>query len=362
MQSTLEYQPDFARVRETWNAYWAGEMIHRPLVVAHVPKSGVYEHKTKHAYYNLINDNAKEHLADIDAMLDATWYMAESVPTFAPNLGPDQVAAFLGAELKTSEDSKTTTWVDHIVDEDEWEKHLPLKIDPNNAWYRRYLAVCERMREHATGRYVVGTPDLHTNADALSALRGTAGLSMDLYDCPNEILQAMSDMSALYPTLFNASRAACGNNSTTGMSSWIPFWCESTYAVVQCDFLAMIGPEQAREFFLPAIEEEAQFLDHCVFHLDGPDALRHIDDILAIDAIDAVQWVSGAGQKPMWQWTEVLQKIQAAGKGLQIWDITCEQVKQVHKELKPEGVVYCTKDMESRSEVDDLCDWLEKNT
>jgi len=28
MQSTLEYQPDFARVRETWNAYWAGEMIH----------------------------------------------------------------------------------------------------------------------------------------------------------------------------------------------------------------------------------------------------------------------------------------------------------------------------------------------
>ncbi len=103
-------------------------------------------------------------------------------------------------------------------------------------------------------------------------------------------------------------------------------------------------------------------MDHCVFHLDGPDALRHIDDILAIDAIDVVQWVSGAGQKPMWQWTEVLQKIQAAGKGIQVWDITCEQVKQVHKELKPEGVVYCPQGMESRSEVDDLCEWLEQNT
>ena len=87
-----------------------------------------------------------------------------------------------------------------------------------------------------------------------------------------------------------------------------------------------------------------------------------LDDILSIDAIDVVQWVSGAGQKPMWQWTEVLQKIQAAGKGVQVWDITCEEVKQVHKELKPEGVVYCTQDMQSPDEVDDLCQWLEKNT
>jgi len=362
MESTLKYQPDFPRIREAWNAYWEGEMINRPLVVANVPKSGVYKNFQAQAYYNLITGNIDAHLANIDAMLEANWFMGESVPMFRPDLGPDQVAAFLGAELQTSEDSKTTVWVDHIVEEDEWEKHLPLRIDPDNKWYRHYLTVCERMREHAAGRYVVGTPDLHTNADALSALRGTAGLSLDLYDCPEEVHQAMNDMRALYQPLFNASRAACGNNAETGMSSWIPFWCEKTYAVVQCDFLAMIGPAQAREFFLPAIEEEARFLDHCVFHLDGPDALRHLDDILAIEAIDVVQWVSGAGQKPMWQWTEVLQKIQAAGKGIQVWDITCEQVKQVHKELKPEGVVYCTQGMESRSEVDALCEWLEKNT
>ncbi len=362
MKSTLEYQPDFARIREAWDAYWAGEMINRPLVVANVPKSGVYKNWVAEASYDLVTGNVDSYLNSVDKMLEATWYMAESVPSFAPDFGPDQVAAFLGGNIEVSPDSKSTSWVDPIVDEDEWGKHFPLRIDPNNEWHQRFLSLCKRMREHAAGRYVVGTLDLHTNADALSALRGTAGLSMDLYDCPEEIQQAMGDMRALYPALLNAATAACGNNTSTGMTSWIQFWCEKTYAVVQCDFLAMIGPEQAREFIIPAIEEEAQFLDHCVFHLDGPDALRHIDDILAIDAIDVVQWVSGAGQKPMWQWTEVLQKIQAAGKGIQVWDITCEQVKQVHKELKPEGVVYCPQGMESRSEVDDLCEWLEQNT
>ncbi len=358
----LKYLENFDEVKIKWNAFWAGEMLKRPLVVAHVPKSGVYENFTADKYYNLINNDVDSFLSSVDKMLDATWYMAESVPFFSPDLGPDQIAAFLGSEIYSSEDSKNTSWVKHIVEnKDDWSGFLPLKFDPDNKWLKQHSEICAKTAKHAKGKYVVGVADFHTNADALSALRSPGGLCMDLFDCPDKISNAMHDIRKLYSRYFESINTASEIDGKNGYISWIPFWSEKPYAVIQCDFLAMVGPDMAKDFFLPAIEEEASYLDNNIFHLDGVDALRHLENILGIDAIDAVQWVPGAGQKPMWQWTEILQKIQKAGKKVQVWDITCEQVKSVHKKLKPEGVVYCVQGMKYREEVDDLCCWLERN-
>ncbi len=358
----LKYLENFDDVKEKWRAFWNGDILKRPLVVAHVPKNGAYENFTSESYYHLINNNVDAYLSTVDKMLEATWFMAESVPFFAPDLGPDQIAAFLGCEIYSSDDSKSTSWVDHIVNiKDDWDKILPLKYDPENKWFRQYQEICKKVAEHAKGKYIVGVADYHTNADALSALRNPGGLCMDLFDCPEKITAAMNDVRELYSKFFESMNNAANINEETGYIGWIPFWSDKPYAVIQCDFLSMMGPDMAKDLFLPAIEEEAAYLDNNIFHLDGVDALRHIDNILAIDAIDAVQWVPGAGQKPMWQWTEVLQKIQKAEKKIQVWDITCEEVKSIHKELKPDGVVYCVKDMNSRKEVDDLCFWLEKN-
>jgi hypothetical protein len=79
----------------------------------------------------------------------------------------------------------------------------------------------------------------------------------------------------------------------------------------------MVSPEISRKYIIPALEEEAAFLDHCVYHLDGPGTMPHLDDILAVKDIDVIQWVSGAGQPPMHTWLDVLTRCQKAGKGLQ---------------------------------------------
>jgi hypothetical protein len=70
---------------------------------------------------------------------------------------------------------------------------------------------------------------------------------------------------------------------------------------------------------------------------------------------------NGAGQKPMWQWLDVLKKCQAAGKGLQIYDLTCDQAKQLHRELDPVGLVYCV-NAHSLAEVEAFTRWLEQNS
>ena len=62
----------------------------------------------------------------------------------------------------------------------------------------------------------------------------------------------------------------------------------------------------------------------------------------------------------MREWLDVLKRIQAAGKGLQIYDINIEQIRQLHRELDPAGVVYCTDG--SRDEINELADWLVRNT
>jgi len=55
-----------------------------------------------------------------------------------------------------------------------------------------------------------------------------------------------------------------------------------------------------------------------MYHLDGVGQLNHLDSILEIEELDAVQWVPGDGRPSQREWPQVLQKIRAAGKNLQI--------------------------------------------
>jgi len=94
--------------------------------------------------------------------------------------------------------------------------------------------------------------------------------------------------------------------------------------------------------------------------LDGPDALNHLDDLLALKKLDAVQWVSGEGNRSQIEWPEVLHKIQQAGKII-ILHLSASDVKRIHGEYKPELLVYDVK-TDTVDEGMELLEWLKKNT
>lgn len=60
-------------------------------------------------------------------------------------------------------------------------------------------------------------------------------------------------------------------------------------------------------------------LDNTLYHLDGIGELNHLDSILSIKELDAVQWVPGDGNPPQEEWPDVLLKIHNAGKNLQLF-------------------------------------------
>ncbi|MGE5224846.1 MAG: hypothetical protein ACM3PY_20620, partial [Omnitrophica WOR_2 bacterium] len=72
-------------------------------------------------------------------------------------------------------------------------------------------------------------------------------------------------------------------------------------------------------------------------HLDGPGALRHMDSILSIPELHALQWVPGTGNEVFERWIWVYQKAQKAGKGIQV---SCQfaEVERVMETLDPHGL------------------------
>jgi len=57
-----------------------------------------------------------------------------------------------------------------------------------------------------------------------------------------------------------------------------------------------------------------------MYHLDGIGQLPHLDSLLTINELDAVQWVPGDGKPKQGEWPHVYQKIYMAGKKIQIWE------------------------------------------
>ena len=80
-----------------------------------------------------------------------------------------------------------------------------------------------------------------------------------------------------------------------GTSSWVNLWFPGKGQPVQNDFTGLISTSMYREFFLEELVNEINYLDYSIYHLDGPDALKHLDMILEIPRLNAVQWVPGAG-------------------------------------------------------------------
>jgi hypothetical protein len=356
----LAYKQDYDRVTEVWKAYWEGEVLSRPPVWAVVTKPGAPPNDLNRRYYHAVHRNFEHFLAQVDLWLEGTEFLGESLPLVGPDLGPDQFAAFLGSDFEFSTDSPETDWVRQVIDD--WDAFLPVRLDPDGPHWQGILALSRLLARHSEGRYLVSAADLHSNMDALLALRGSERLCMDFYDHPGQVAEAMGQVRALYRPVYDALYDAGGMGGARGSAGWTSFWAPGRFATIQCDFLALLSPELSRRYVIPALEEEASFLDRCVYHLDGPGCLPHLDDILAIRKIDGIQWVSGAGKPPMHEWLDVLKRCQAAGKGLMMYDIhDLETVIRIARALRPEGLVYCI-DVPTRDEAFRIMDWLERNT
>jgi hypothetical protein len=131
--------------------------------------------------------------------------------------------------------------------------------------------------------------------------------------------------------------------------------------MTQNDFSCMVSPAMYREFFLDTITAECAHLDDLCYHLDGPDALGHLDALLEIDTLNAVQWVPGAGREDNRRWLPVLRKILEAGKGAILY-AGCDEALALIEELPHEGLILFVGQVESAEKAEWFLGEVSKRT
>ena len=279
--------------------------------------------------------------------LASTYFGGESFPYFDTHIGPGSLGMFLGAG---SEFESDTVWYHACITDP--DSHPPLQFDPQADWFLKHLAIIEAGLERSQGRYLVGMPDLIENLDTLSALRGVEEILLDLILRPEWVHQRIAEVNtaffAAFDHLFDLIKDPWGGNTVSAFHIWGP----GKTAKIQSDMSLMISPKMFGDFVVPALTEQCEWLDYSMYHLDGTGAIMHLDQVLEIESLDAVQWTPQAGipngGDPMWY--DLYRRILDAGKSVQAVFVNPDEVIPLLNAIGTHGV-YIMSFVETEAEV-----------
>ncbi len=350
-----KFKPNYDEMVRRWEAYFAGDLLDRPIVMLTAPLPG------KSAPPNLVYREYQS--ASYDEVVErwlrkaeANYYAGESFPEFCVTYGCDEVAVFCGGgAFKFHAISNDTVWTEPVVND--WESFLPFGLHEAHPLWQRLLPLYRYGAERVAGKLAIGNLDLHTNMDMLMALRGSQQLCIDCIDTPEVIDRAMACARAVFPRVWYGV-AEAGRRDELGYAA--NFYSETPAAVLQCDFSCMISPEMFRRWAMPALEEEAAIVQRVYYHWDGVGALIHSNDILAMPGLHTLGFLPGEGKGSHLDYVELYRQWQQAGKSVHVGG-SFEQIKRLHRELDPAKTMYST-GAGTPDEAEQMLAWFVKNT
>ena len=263
-------------------------------------------------------------------------YYAEGFPTYNTNLGPGSMAACIGGDFELA---PRTIWFDRNPIIKDWSEVPELKIYEDSEMWQIITGLTEMLCKASQGRYYTSMTDIGGPLDIIASLRGTEQLLYDLIDYPDDVKKVNQRIEELWKIMYNKLYAITSRYQN-GMTSWMPIYCEKRDYPLQCDFCAMISPDMFLEFVRPNLAAQTEWLDHSIYHLDGMDALRHLDYILDIPTLDAIQWSAGAGKPALYDeyFFDLYNKISRSGKGLMLYYIPITELENVLKNISTKGL------------------------
>jgi len=275
-------------------------------------------------------------------------FHGETFPVFFPNLGPDVYAAFYGAELEFGE---VTSWSIPLVED--WDDVEKLELHLDNEYIRKLEELTLYAIEQCAGRYLVGYTDLHPGLDCAAAWRDPQQLCIDMVDEPERVRdladRAIADFEFIYDH-FDKILKDHGHLSV----SWMGIPSFERMHIPSCDFSTLISPEFFKAFGLPVLQREVQTMTHNIFHVDGKGVARHLEAILSVPQVHALQWVQGVGDDlPIRQWLPFLKSLQERGVPT-IVDIRRDELDLLLDEMRPEGLFVWIETDDEEQEVDAL--------
>lgn len=331
------YKKNWNETKEKWANYWKHQNTGRPLmcVVARKPEvevlsdgtpveGGYLDQICQGKYYNLPEElrwkdmedkyqNAERIVARYHQFCQTHEFLGESFPNLNIDFGPGSLASYLGSDIGFKED---TVWF--IPCFDSWEDVPKMVFNPENEWFLKHIKLAKECRDLAGDAFYVDMPDLMENIDTLASLRGAQNTLYDLLDDSETVGERVHEVTDLYydyyDKFYDIIKDSEGGNAYTVFQIWGP----GRTVKLQCDFSAMMAPDEFRQYIQPSLDEQSRKADQVLYHLDGPDAIKHMDALMEIEGIDALQWTSGDagpdGTLP--DWDVIYDKAILAGKSI----------------------------------------------
>ena len=344
-RSSLEYRQDFPRVAERFEAWWGHDCIDRPVLIAAADTNSARPISKR---LELLDDPPRWLSTKFADMLQ--WHrVGDTLPAVRVDFGPVMLGGLLGGR---TEFSSNTTWTHRLIDGDDWCGEPEWTLSDDQPWFRLLRTLTELLAEHAKGRYLVCTPDLGGSCDVLLNLRGSSGLCLDVLERPDRVRAAVDAIYAAWHKAFTQLYRSTLPRGA-GLIHWLGLWSNRPYMIPACDFCCMIGPREFESVCLPDIERQARTVGRAVFHLDGPGAPRHIDALLSVDALDAIQFTPGAASPSALAWVDMFRKIQARGKSVLVI-CPARELLELCERLSPQGLAIVLGDALPPAALDEL--------
>ena len=352
----LAWKPNWSETKQHyqdwWNhqglvlGMWGGPQIQQPhAAVPQPPDSAMPNafyadpaYKSQHGHWELSRQST----------------VGDLLPIADTSIGPGSLALFLGSQPSFS---PSTVWYHpNLEDVENPETLPPLRFDPQNAWWQITEQTVRKCTELGRGKYLTGLPDLVENLDTLASLRGTQTVLLDCALRPEWVKAKIAEINQVwfeaFQRLYDISKQEDGSSTFWAFYAWGP----GKTAKVQCDFSSMISPDMFRDLVVPSLTEQCEWLDHSVYHLDGIQCLCHLDALLEIESLDAIEWTPGpaAHKGGSLHWRDLYRRILDAGKSVQLLGVKPEEVIPMLDAIGGKGV-YMLTHYESEAQAEALC-------
>ncbi len=332
----MRYIDDWDKRKARHTAFWEQEVVDRCLVTILGPSKNPQfdpsiliapqDKKDALSYWTdgerILKRN--EHLWD-----NMTW-VGDGFPQLMHNLGPTGHAGYfkgIDADFRDSIWFHAKEKIDEVI------------FEEDNFWYKKTMELAEYYASEAKGEFFVSMTDSSGNCDALAAIKGADNLLMDMYTNEAYIDTALTEIQNVwektYLSLYNILKK---NNQGGSGIGWLFTWAPGLHAQLQCDLAAMISPELFEKYAMKELTRQAQVLDYSLFHLDGVEVTRHLDHLLSIKELKAIQWTSVVGQTSALENLDALKRIQASGKSLLLNLPNNKELEPLMEELSSKGL------------------------
>ncbi len=350
MSFGIERMQDYDSALKRVEAWYNGEIIDRP-PISFARHHLLYDQNVKldTGKWETLKDRWFDAEYQVDTAIDKLERMSckgETFPVLWPNLGSEVYGAFFGMDLEFSE---VSSWAKPVLrNAEDIFAAQRLVFSPENPYYQSILEQTKIALEKCKDRYIVGLTSWATGIDTVAGWIEPEDLLKDLLKYPeavhNLLLRSQQNFRDIYDSFYNLVTLEYGHPSASWLG--IPTMTGKSH-IIQADFSNLISTELFDEFCKPSLEFESRMMDRVIFHMDGKGVANHIESILGIDNLDAVQWEQGlGGDAPIMQWVGLIKLIQSQGKSVIVY-ISLDELEAFMSAVAPEGIYLCLSAAES---------------